>query len=92
MAISTSLRNVSGPCQCEWRKQDRVHEPARTGTNLEFVFLYLISDSAPQVRCRLDSNKSSTAYSLKAEEHRVTCIAHDADIATDRHNPIIDCS
>jgi len=28
---------------------------------------------------------------LKAEKHRVTCIAHGADIATDRRNPIIDC-
>jgi len=31
---------------------------------------------------------SSATQSLKAEEHRVTCIAHDADIA---RNPIIDC-
>ena len=67
-------------------QQPRIRNLASDGVSI----LSLIS--APQVRCRLDSNKSSTAYSLKAEEHRVTCIAHDADIATDRRNPIIDCS
>jgi len=35
---------------------------------------------------------SSASHSLRAEEYGVTCIAHDADIATDQRNPIIDCS
>jgi len=82
--MSAALVNVSGESKIVCTNR---HEP-------RFRRLYLISDPAVSIGLEQSSRPiityDSAAQNLKAEEKRVTCIAHDADIATDRRNPIID--
>ena len=75
-----ALVDVSG------EKQDRVHEPARTRFRLPMTF-------PSYLRLCVDWTRTKArGPSVKAEKHRVTCNPHGVDIATDRRNPIIDCS
>jgi len=85
--MSAALVNVSGESKivCTNRHEPRFRLPMTSQSYLRLCGVDWTRTKARGFIITYDS----AAQSLRAEDHRVT---HDADIATDRRNPIIDCN